>query len=72
MLLDALTFVIFLHNQSATPKKNAAANGTKGSTSQQVLADSDQVNAPVVHDLWLEAKLSAEVSAFGFASLEFT
>lgn len=39
-----------------------SANGTnKGSTSRQVLADSDRVIAPV-HDLFLEAKLAAEVS----------
>ncbi|KAL2339795.1 hypothetical protein Fmac_007735 [Flemingia macrophylla] len=44
---------------NATPKKNVAANGVKGSTSQQLLADSDQVNAHVF-DLRLEAKLSAE------------
>ncbi|TKY74280.1 hypothetical protein E2542_SST03040 [Spatholobus suberectus] len=53
-------------SKNATPKKNAAANVTKGSTSRQVLGDSDQVNAPV-HDLWLEAKLSAEEDSRMFA-----
>ncbi|XP_014501576.1 uncharacterized protein LOC106762275 isoform X2 [Vigna radiata var. radiata] len=42
-----------------TPKKKATANGTNGSTSKQVLANSDQVKAPVF-DLFLEAKLAAE------------
>ncbi|KAH1255873.1 hypothetical protein AAZV13_04G206200 [Glycine max] len=47
-------------SKNATPKKNVSANGTnKGSTSRQVLADSDRVIAPV-HDLFLEAKLAAE------------
>ncbi|XP_052732608.1 uncharacterized protein LOC108330450 isoform X3 [Vigna angularis] len=45
--------------QRPTPKKKTTANGTKGSTSQQVLANSDQVKAPV-YDLFLEAKLAAE------------
>ncbi|XP_027903010.1 uncharacterized protein LOC114163118 isoform X3 [Vigna unguiculata] len=45
--------------QRPTPRKKATANGTKGSTSQQVLTNSDQVKAPV-YDLFLEAKLAAE------------
>jgi len=61
-----LVLLFFLYEQNATPKKNASANGTnKGSTSRQVLADYDPVNA-TEHDLFLEAKLAAEVSVFGF------
>ncbi|RDX75060.1 ATPase family AAA domain-containing protein 5, partial [Mucuna pruriens] len=52
--------------KNAKPKKNALGTGIKGSTSRQVLADSDQVTAPV-HDLRLEAKLSAEEDARIFA-----
>nr|KYP55154.1 ATPase family AAA domain-containing protein 5 [Cajanus cajan] len=62
----ASKFVIFLYKQNAVPKKNVAANGVTGSTSQQVLTDSDKVNVPVF-DLWLEAKLSAEEDSRIFA-----
>lgn len=61
-----LVLLFFLYKQRPTPKKKATANGTNGSTSKQVLANSDQVKAPVF-DLFLEAKLAAEVSVFGFA-----
>ncbi|KAL2638228.1 hypothetical protein AAZV13_06G103200 [Glycine max] len=54
-------------SKNATPKKNASANGTnKGSTSRQVLADYDPVNA-TEHDLFLEAKLAAEEDSRIFA-----
>jgi len=61
-----LVLLFFLYKQSPAPKRKSTANGTKGLTSQQVLVNSDQVKAPV-YDLFLEAKLSAEVSVFGFA-----
>lgn len=51
--------------QSATPKKNASANGIIGSTSRNVLSDFDKVDKPKP-DLRLEAKLSAEVSVYQF------
>ncbi|XP_027338527.1 uncharacterized protein LOC113852450 isoform X1 [Abrus precatorius] len=53
-------------SRSATPKKNASANGIRGSTSRQVLTDSDQVNTPMP-DLRSEAKLSAEENSRIFA-----
>lgn len=65
-LIVVLVLFFFLYKQRPTPRKKATANGTKGSTSQQVLTNSDQVKAPV-YDLFLEAKLAAEVSVFGFA-----
>ncbi|KAK7351122.1 hypothetical protein VNO77_10332 [Canavalia gladiata] len=46
-------------SKNISPKKNALANGIKGSTSRHVLADFDQVDTSMP-DLWLEAKLSAE------------
>lgn len=61
-----LVLLFFLYKQSPARKKKATGNGTKGLTSQQVLANSDQVKAPV-YNLFLEAKLAAEVSVFGFA-----
>ncbi|MED6207040.1 hypothetical protein PIB30_032156 [Stylosanthes scabra] len=48
-------------SKNSTPKKNASANGSKGSASKQVLFDSDEV-ATHVPDLRLEAKIAAEAS----------
>lgn len=48
--------------QSATPKKNASADGITG-TSRNVLSDFDKVSK-YKPDLRLEAKLSAEVSVW--------
>ena len=65
-------YVVFLCKQNSTPKKNSSANGSKGSTSRQVLPDSDQVDTHTpVPDLRLEAKISAEVGVIVLALLEF-
>ncbi|XP_061363887.1 uncharacterized protein LOC133307395 [Gastrolobium bilobum] len=53
-------------SNNATAKKNVPANGIKGSTSRQVLANSAQVYT-TVPDLRLEAKLSAEENSRMFA-----
>ncbi|XP_027190964.1 uncharacterized protein [Cicer arietinum] len=53
-------------SKSATPKKNASANGIMASTSRNVLADFDKVVISVP-DLRLEAKLSAEENSRMFA-----
>ncbi|XP_058787652.1 uncharacterized protein LOC131662001 [Vicia villosa] len=53
-------------SKSATPKKNASANGIMGSTSRNVLSDFDKVDK-AKPDLRLEAKLSAEENSRMFA-----